>query len=377
MTKDSVEDASVCHQEWTAALSYKKRVILLKLHPDAKTPFRLNTRHHIDFTDFDKGIATLREFLRWIETPAGKLAKLEEDRADAVRRQRRAPDDAQEKRVALEIEELDRQIKALEETIAHPEAVQAQTQKRIEASIERAKQPENPVSGKRTTTKFINHPPAETKPYFQDRHVETKLIGRWLKNPSLRLITVVGRGGVGKTAMTCRILDTIQKHGKMPDDGVKIDVDGIVYLSAVGWRKISVFNLYHDLLKLLPSNQEEELTALYKNPQLSTADKFQQLLSHFMSGNVLVLLDNFEDIMDGVEHTVTDKELLEALQTILTSPPHAIQVIITTRLAPHELLGTQANRQERINLGQLDEKYSILLLKEYDDAGIYGLKKCG
>ncbi len=54
--------------------------------------------------------------------------------------------------------------------------------------------------------------------YFQDRHVETGLIGTFLKDESLRLMTVVGRGGVGKTAMVCRLLRSLE-GGKLPDDG--------------------------------------------------------------------------------------------------------------------------------------------------------------
>ena len=56
MTRDSVEDESVCKREWTRALSYKKPIVPLKLHPDAGMPFRLDPRQHIDFT-------------RWLESP--------------------------------------------------------------------------------------------------------------------------------------------------------------------------------------------------------------------------------------------------------------------------------------------------------------------
>src|SRR3712207_7099478 len=48
--------------------------------------------------------------------------------------------------------------------------------------------------------------------------------------PILRLMTVVGRGGIGKTAMVCRLLKSLE-GGRLPDEGGDLSVDGIVYLS--------------------------------------------------------------------------------------------------------------------------------------------------
>ena len=38
MTRDSVEPQSVCKQEWTRALAYKKTITPIKLHADAEMP---------------------------------------------------------------------------------------------------------------------------------------------------------------------------------------------------------------------------------------------------------------------------------------------------------------------------------------------------
>src|SRR5215212_2307814 len=51
MTRDSVEDESVCKNEWVSALSYKKPIVPIKLHRDAELPFRLASRQFIDFTN--------------------------------------------------------------------------------------------------------------------------------------------------------------------------------------------------------------------------------------------------------------------------------------------------------------------------------------
>jgi hypothetical protein len=40
--------------------------------------------------------------------------------------------------------------------------------------------------------------------WFQDRQVETGVLARYVTDPGIRMVTVVGRGGIGKTAMVCR-----------------------------------------------------------------------------------------------------------------------------------------------------------------------------
>jgi len=67
-------------------------------------------------------------------------------------------------------------------------------------------------------SKFINQPPGAAPTYYQDRHLETKLVGAFLKDDARRLLMVVGRAGIGKTVMVCRLLKALES-GQLPDDG--------------------------------------------------------------------------------------------------------------------------------------------------------------
>ncbi len=64
MTPDSVDDLSVCKDEWSLALRYKKPIIPLRLHLEAELPFRLGSRQYVDFTgDFETALARLRRYI--------------------------------------------------------------------------------------------------------------------------------------------------------------------------------------------------------------------------------------------------------------------------------------------------------------------------
>jgi tetratricopeptide (TPR) repeat protein len=239
--------------------------------------------------------------------------------------------------------------------------------------LEREREPQKSISGE-ARTKFINPPPLTAPNYFQDRFVETKLIADFLADDSRRLLTVVGRGGVGKTAMVCRLLKALE-HGHLPDDLGDLAVDGIIYLSAAGTRRVNVPNLFADLLELLPESTTGHLEALYKDPHAGAGAKMSALLAAFPAGRVVLLLDNFEDVIDSETLALRDAELDEALAALLTLPPHAIKVIITTRIAPRPLLLVQPARQMRLDLDEgLESPFAENILRAMDVDGKVGLK---
>jgi tetratricopeptide (TPR) repeat protein len=230
-----------------------------------------------------------------------------------------------------------------------------------------------PVRGM-TRTKFINPAPIIAPTYFQDRYVETNLISDFLKNDAQRLMTIVGRAGIGKTAMVCRLLKSLE-GGRLPDNGEEMSIDGIIYLSETGTRKVTVPNLYADLCSLLPDNIAKRLDEVYRDPKTSTESKMQALMEAFPSGQVLLLLDNFENLIDPLTHNLTNTEMDEALKAILDLPPHGVKVIITTRVAPRDMALIHPQRQFRLDLEKgLESPYAENILREMDADGTVGLK---
>ena len=373
MTEDSLAESSVAKQEWIWALKYKKPVIPVRLHKKAELPFELRNRQFIDFTsDFGAGIAKLRKYFAHLDSPEGQLIILKERLSDAQRALRRTKEDDQP-RIKVEIEELNEQIKRQEEIVRNPKAAEEKTEKNIQSGLERERQPEKPVAGK-TSTRFINPPPGIAPNYFQGRSFETKHIADFLKNESQRLMIIEGRAGVGKTAMVCRLLKTLER-GELPDDLGEMKVEGIVYLSETGSHRVNFANIFADLSKLLPKDAAERLEEIYKNPQTSTGDKMRALLDAFPSGRVILLLDNFETLIDPESLSLRDSELSDALNALLGGQHHAVKAVITTRIAPRDLAVSEPGRQHHLSLdGGLESPYAENVLREMDADGRVGLK---
>ncbi|MBI5652119.1 MAG: TIR domain-containing protein [Chloroflexi bacterium] len=373
MTPDSVDDTCTCKNEYSDAFRFKKTIVPLKAHKDTQAPFRLNARQYIDFTgNFDAAIAKLREHLEWLKSPAGELQSLNDRLADANRDLRRA-DDTNRARIETDIAQLKQDIEKQTRVVENPQAEAEQTARNIRAGIERAREPEKPVGGT-TRTKFINPPPMTAPRWWQDRYRENEIIRDFLRDDAMRLLTLNGRAGIGKTTLVCRLLKSLEA-GQLPDDLGAMNVDGIVYLSAVGTRAINTPNLFADLCKLLPDATAHALDAIYRDPKIAPREKLPALAEKFPRGRVVVLLDNFETVLDARDGDIADAELDEALRALLDAPHHAIKLILTTRVAPRDLQLAQPARQTYLPLDEgLPVEFAIKMLREMDASGIVHLK---
>jgi hypothetical protein len=251
----------------------------------------------------------------------------------------------------------------------------ADTRSRIVGGIRQEQVPAGPRPVR--ASKFVNPPPAVAPAWFQDRQVETGLLARYVTDAGIRLVTVTGRGGVGKTAMVCRLLGGLEA-GRIPDvegDLAKVAVGGIVYLSRNGVHKVEYPTLVADLLRLLPAGVAQRLQRLYLDH--SPAEVMLALLEAFPARGqpVVVLLDNLESVMDTERETLAEQALLEALTAVLTAPAHTVTVITTTRVIPTALLKVEPARQRQLRLEEgLRSPDAENVLRELDDDGRLGLR---
>ena len=375
ITVDSVQEHSACKPEWVWALKYKKPVIPLRVDAGADLPFRLSSRQYIDFSGgFDIGLARLRTYLDSAGSPKWVLQELRYQLAEAERELPRA-DPAQRPRVEQDIEDLRRRVTDQQRLVDDPDAATRRTEERITAGLEQQRHPERPEVAP-ARAKFVNAPPVIAPGYFQDRHVESELIGEFLRAADERIITVVGRGGVGKTAMVCRLLKALE-GGRLPDDMGELDVDGIVYLSPAGAHPVNFPNLFTDLCRLLPPEDSDRLLQRYRDPQETPAALMRALLDTFPTARVVMLLDQAEDIIDTStsDFAITDGALDEALRALLAAPPHGVKIIMTTRVAPRALLLVHPERQRRLSLDEgLGSPHAEEVLRARDPDGRLGLK---
>lgn len=131
---------------------------------------------------------------------------------------------------------------------------------------------------------------------FFGRDHDIEKVGAMLRDPLYRLVTLAGAGGIGKTRLAFEVARSLRDHF---EDGVHV-----VLLQPVQSAEY-----------LMPAIME----ALEVTPH-SSGDLVTQLQRYLADRNTLLVLDNFEHLLEGVG----------GLTRLLEAAPH-LKILVTSR----------------------------------------------
>jgi tetratricopeptide (TPR) repeat protein len=208
---------------------------------------------------------------------------------------------------------------------------------------------------------------------FKDRGAEMAQLRQFVTNPAVKLVVVVGRGGMGKTALVSKLCAEVERGElRLSPAAAPMGADGIIYVSYRGAEKPGVERLFHAVGRVLGSPRAEEVMACWLDPTRALADKIRFLLSQLRHGCFLLVLDNLEDILSA-DHAIADGEL-KALVDLCLTTPHGLRLLVTSR--EHLQVagpGMKAARTLALD-GGLPAAEAAALLRESDPHGELGLR---
>lgn len=214
----------------------------------------------------------------------------------------------------------------------------------------------------------VGHPPLGVVEYFKDRTREQAEAGNLLAKPTTRLVSIVGHGGMGKTALAIKVLHDLEQR-QWPHTDDDIPLDGIIYLST-RTAGITLERLFLGCAKMLDSEQPN---SIWTNPKLKTEDKILYLLEELKDGYYIILLDNLEDLLDD-NGRLTDGDLQLFFDQSLTNA-HGVRLLVTSRVAlsfRREVM--RFDNQVKLLEG-LPVDDGVALLRELDPNNDYGLRE--
>lgn len=174
---------------------------------------------------------------------------------------------------------------------------------------------------------------------FFDRTGELDKLCRWIQRDRCRLITLLGMGGMGKTALSVKLaeqLTGVNRWGEQEQQTRDI-TEQTAPFQFLFWKALRdappLPELLTELLRFLSLEQATQLPA-------HTGGKLSLLLEHLQQHRCLIVLDNFDALLAAGEQTGNYRaeyedygELLRRLGEI----PHQSCVVLTSREKPQEV----------------------------------------
>ena len=199
-----------------------------------------------------------------------------------------------------------------------------------------------------TSWDFKNAP---TIPYFYGRTQELDTLKKWiLQKNKCNLILLLGRGGIGKTSLSIRLITEIQNN-----------------FNYIIWQSLeespTIENILEDSIKFF-SDQKE--TAL---PE-TLDEKITRLIHYFSSSRCLLILDNAESILEIGNKTGKYREGYQGYGNLvrrIAESSHQSCLLITSREKPQaiDIIAKKIKTIEILELEALSLENSQKIFTEY------------
>jgi tetratricopeptide (TPR) repeat protein len=272
-------------------------------------------------------------------------------------------------------------------------SVDAWARARLAADMDRLRARRDRADGARRELRerqrVVNLRPLDVTHTFKDRVREMQALCDCLSDRSVRLVSVVGRGGMGKTALACRVLADLERRAEIPEArqappqapaqqaphavGGQVTahpVNGILYLSARS-TGLGLERIYTDVGRMLGQPAARRLAARWADRDTPLAAKAEYLLEAMQDGLYLILLDNLEDCL-AEDGTIAEEGLRLFVERCLTQPSGA-RLIVTSR-EEVKIVAAALHGARCIPLREgLPEDDAVALLRDLDPQGTLGL----
>ena len=191
-------------------------------------------------------------------------------------------------------------------------------------------------------------------PSFYGRESELALLTDWLLEQHCRVVSILGMGGIGKSALAVTLMHRVADQ-----------------FDAVIWRSLRDAPPCEPLL-------DEMLRILAGEPLTIVLDSLERrltlLFEYLRTRRVLLVLDNLESVMEEAEGSGRMLPGYEGYGRLLrraAETKHSSCLLLTSREKPMELAPLEGSRTpvRSLHLGQLDADACELLLQEKEVTG--------
>jgi tetratricopeptide (TPR) repeat protein len=364
-TRDA-SNSNECKNELKWADQHVKPIIPLRFHADAQLPMALVRRTSIDFTresERPSRLLDLKRQLELIASPAGR-ADQNMERLQRWNRELLVAPEAERPAIQQKIAAIERENEELLPLLV-PSLGAPQDNHGTAVADPQELAPARPSawSVNWSPTKLLD------KPEFQDREEELERLTRLLQDDDVRIISVTGSEGIGKTRMVRQLLEELRS-----DRATASAVDLIVPLTTHPASPLSAALVLEELRRRLPGDLLNSPEGPQDASDLSLRQMADALLARLAGTRVIIVIDSAEELLD--EHTglFHQADLDELLRFLAARRDHRVTVLLVSRVRPEPLRRDLPGRvQEVVIKTGLPREAARDLLRGLDPGDQYGL----
>ncbi|HET7486948.1 MAG TPA: DUF4062 domain-containing protein [Acidimicrobiales bacterium] len=252
------------------------------------------------------------------------------------------------------------------------EAVSNWSRKRLEEEIEalRSRQADADRRRRPGRERVVNLPPVDVS-HFVDRVAERGFLRDCIDDAGLRMVQVVGRPGMGKSALASCVLGELEAKLRGSEQaGAGSLPDGLLYLSARS-TGLSLERLQSDAVRLLDEEEGVRLAEAWKT-SATTEEKVSTLLGKLRDRRYILLLDA-ADVVLGDDDTIAEPGLRAFVEACLHQPGAPLLVLTSSVDVPAPPESLPAVRRVDLRQGLAPDD-AVALLRELDPQGDLGLR---
>ena len=189
---------------------------------------------------------------------------------------------------------------------------------------------------------------------FVDREVYLAQLTAAVADEATRLILIVGQGGMGKTTLAAKFCDDLEKAGYRLDPSLTpspnlgegrggvivtpspnlgegrggVSIRAIIYISRAELQTVTIDHVLRKLAQSLDAEAASRIAPILGDPRADATVKTEALLDALRGGLTLLVLDNFETLLDN--GAIRNPGIAAFLETACATQ-HGLKIVITSR----------------------------------------------
>lgn len=172
-----------------------------------------------------------------------------------------------------------------------------------------------------------------TTEHFNDRVLQLQTLRDVLLADAHRLVSLVGRGGVGKTALIAKLGAEVEQGLLGAENPKPYACRAVLYVSFQDSVRPPLEHLVTLLADTLVEREKKQLLAEWRRDSgLTPTGRFRALLARLGSDRRILIIDNLEAVLD-LDGRFRDLELGSFIELCLTTD-HGLRILATSKVQP-------------------------------------------